>query len=70
MEKQSQDISKCPFHNGSMKSNVGGSGTRNNYWWPNQLKVSILRQNSSLSNPMDKDFNYAEAFKRKIFMRL
>mgnify|MGYP002424008688 CR=1 FL=1 len=63
MEKQSQDISKCPFHNGSMKSNVGGSGTRNNYWWPNQLKVSILRQNSSLSNPMDKDFNYAEAFK-------
>jgi catalase-peroxidase len=63
MEKQSQDISKCPFHNGNMKSNVGGSGTRNNYWWPNQLKVSILRQNSSLSNPMDKDFNYAEAFK-------
>jgi len=63
MEKQSQDISKCPFHNGDLRSNVGGSGTRNNYWWPNQLKVSILRQNSSLSNPMDKDFNYAEAFK-------
>ncbi|MGN6294307.1 MAG: catalase/peroxidase HPI [Chitinophagaceae bacterium] len=63
MEKQSQDISKCPFHNGSLKSNVGGSGTRNNYWWPNQLKMNILRQNSSLSNPMDKDFNYAEAFK-------
>ena len=59
----SGDISKCPFHNGSMKSNVGGSGTRNRDWWPNQLKLSILRQQSSLSNPMDKDFNYAEAFK-------
>ncbi|KGO79091.1 hydroperoxidase [Flavobacterium beibuense F44-8] len=56
------DISKCPFHNGSMKSNVAGGGTQNNDWWPKRLKVSILRQNSSLSNPMDKDFNYAEAF--------
>ncbi|WP_293304949.1 catalase/peroxidase HPI [Pedobacter sp. UBA5917] len=63
MEKESNDISKCPFHNGSMKSNVGGSGTRNNDWWPNQLKLNILRQHSSLSNPMDGEFNYAEAFK-------
>ncbi len=63
MEKQSNDISKCPFHNGSMKSNVGGGGTRNRDWWPNHLKLSILRQHSSLSNPMDKDFDYAEAFK-------
>ncbi|SHN41157.1 catalase/peroxidase HPI [Chitinophaga sp. CF418] len=58
-----KDISKCPFHNGSMKQNVGGGGTRNRDWWPNQLKLSILRQHSSLSNPMDEDFNYAEAFK-------
>ncbi len=57
------DISKCPFHNGSMKNNVGGGGTRNRDWWPNQLKLSILRQHSSVSNPMGKDFNYAEAFK-------
>ncbi|OCX52287.1 catalase/peroxidase HPI [Mucilaginibacter sp. PPCGB 2223] len=63
MENNSNDISKCPFHNGSMKSNVGGAGTRNGDWWPDQLKLSILRQHSSLSNPMDKDFNYAEAFK-------
>lgn len=63
MGKESNDISKCPFHNGSMKHNVGGGGTRNRDWWPNQLKLSILRQHSSLSNPMDKDFNYAEAFK-------
>ncbi|GAC1310061.1 MAG: catalase/peroxidase HPI [Mucilaginibacter sp.] len=63
MENESNDISKCPFHNGSMKQNTGGGGTRNTDWWPNQLKLNILRQQSSLSNPMDEDFNYAEAFK-------
>lgn len=57
------DVSKCPFHNGSMKNNVSGGGTRNRDWWPDQLRVNILRQHSSLSDPMDKDFNYAEAFK-------
>lgn len=63
MGNDSNDISKCPFHNGSMKSNVAGGGTRNQDWWPNQLKVSVLRQNSEKSNPMGEDFNYAEAFK-------
>ncbi|WP_262918259.1 catalase/peroxidase HPI [Mucilaginibacter straminoryzae] len=63
MDTNSNDISKCPFHNGTMKHSVAGGGTRNRDWWPNQLKLNILRQNSSLSNPMDKDFNYAEAFK-------
>ncbi|MGE6219894.1 catalase/peroxidase HPI [Nubsella zeaxanthinifaciens] len=63
MEEKGSDISKCPFHNGTMHSNVAGSGTRNRDWWPKQLKLNILRQYSSLSNPMDKDFNYAEAFK-------
>lgn len=62
MESESNDISKCPFHNGSMKHNVGGGGTRNTDWWPNQLKLSILRQHSNLSNPMGANFNYAEAF--------
>ncbi|QPH39600.1 catalase/peroxidase HPI [Pedobacter endophyticus] len=62
MEEESNDISKCPFHNGSQKSSVGGGGTRNRDWWPNQLKLNILRQHSSLSNPMGDDFNYAEAF--------
>jgi len=62
MEKDSNDISKCPFHNGSMKNNVGGGGTRNRDWWPNQLKLNILRQNSNLSDPMDAGFNYTEAF--------
>ena len=63
MEKEAKDISKCPFHNGSLKNNVAGGGTRNRDWWPNQLRLNVLRQNSSLSDPMDKDFNYAEAFK-------
>jgi catalase-peroxidase len=63
MENESNDISKCPFHNGSMKHNVGGGGTRNHDWWPTQLKLNILRQHASLSSPMGEDFNYAEAFK-------
>lgn len=64
MEKDLNDISKCPFHNGTMKKqNVAGGGTKNSDWWPNQLRVDVLRQNSELSNPMDKDFNYREAFK-------
>lgn len=62
MENGSNDISKCPFHNGSMKQNVGGGGTRNRDWWPNQLKLNILRQHSSLSNPMGEAFDYAAAF--------
>ena len=53
---------KCPFSSGSLKRTAGG-GTRNRDWWPNQLKLNILRQQSSLSNPMDQGFNYAEAFK-------
>lgn len=54
--------SKCPFSGEILKQSAGG-GTRNQHWWPNQLKLNILRQHTSLSNPMDKDFNYAEAFK-------
>ncbi len=54
--------SKCPFHGGAMKK-AAGAGPKNSDWWPNQLKLNILRQHSSLSNPMGDDFNYAEAFK-------
>ena len=63
MSNETNDTGKCPFHNGNMKHNVAGSGTRNRDWWPNQLKLNILRQHSSLSNPMERDFNYAEEFK-------
>lgn len=52
---------KCPFHGGALKQSAG-NGTTNNDWWPNQLKLNILRQRSSLSNPMDEQFNYAEEF--------
>jgi catalase-peroxidase len=54
--------SKCPFTGGMLKK-VAGSGTGNREWWPNLLKLNILRQNSSLSNPMGETFNYAEEFK-------
>ncbi|WP_294327564.1 catalase/peroxidase HPI [uncultured Chryseobacterium sp.] len=63
MENDLNDISKCPFHNGTMKKSVAGEGTQNKDWWPDQLRVDLLRQHSSLSNPMDQDFDYAEAFK-------
>ncbi|HMR57708.1 MAG TPA: catalase-peroxidase, partial [Cyclobacteriaceae bacterium] len=53
---------KCPF-TGAIKQTSGG-GTQNQNWWPNQLRVNILRQNSSLSNPMEEKFNYAEEFKK------
>ncbi len=55
--------SKCPFHGGAVKHTAGG-GTSNRDWWPNQLNLSILRQHSSLTNPMGEDFNYAKEFKK------
>ena len=58
----SGDISKCPFMGGSQKESAG-AGTSNRDWWPNELKLNILRQNGVKSNPMGKDFDYAEAFK-------
>ncbi|MBD3628650.1 catalase/peroxidase HPI [Cyclobacterium sp.] len=54
-------MAKCPFHGGALKQSAGG-GTRNRDWWPNQLKLNILRQHSSMSNPMGEDFDYAAAF--------
>ncbi len=52
---------KCPF-SGSMLKRSAGGGTRNRDWWPNQLKLNILRQYSKLSNPLDPDFDYKKAF--------
>ncbi len=52
---------KCPFHSGTLNESAGG-GTSNRDWWPNQLKLNILRQHSSLSNPMDDSFDYAKEF--------
>ncbi len=53
---------KCPFTSGTFNQSAGG-GTRNRDWWPNQLKLNILRQNSALSNPMGEAFDYATEFK-------
>jgi len=56
----SNNESKCPVTGGSNAS-VGSMSNRD--WWPNQLNLKILHQHSGLSDPMGKDFNYAEAFK-------
>ena len=53
---------KCPFSGAALKQSAG-NGTGNRDWWPNQLKLNILRQNAAISNPMGSDFNYAEEFK-------
>ncbi|KAI0399484.1 bifunctional catalase/peroxidase [Xylaria palmicola] len=50
--------SECPI-----KANVAGGGTKNRDWWPEQLRLNVLRQPNPASNPLDKDFDYAEAFK-------
>lgn len=57
-------VAKCPFPHGEIQKHAAGGGTKNQDWWPNQLKLNILRQHSSLSNPMGEDFNYAEEFRK------
>ncbi len=59
-----EKISKCPVTGATSRHGMGGGGTRNRDWWPNQLKLSILRQHSPASNPMGKEFNYTEEFKK------
>jgi catalase-peroxidase len=56
-DKKNQTEPKCPFHH------ANGAGTTNRDWWPEQLNLAILHQDSSLSNPMGEKFNYAEEFK-------
>ena len=62
MENTSDNLSKNPATGATHRQTPGSGGTKNRDWWPNQLKLSILRQHSSLSNPMGEDFNYAEEF--------
>ena len=61
MEKNTSSEGKCPFMSGELSKGAGG-GTSNRDWWPNELKLNILRQNAPKSNPMGDDFDYAEAF--------
>ncbi len=62
MDAKVEKTGKCPVMHGSLTSN-SGEGTSNREWWPNQLNLKILHQNSALSDPMGAGFNYAEAFK-------
>ena len=66
--------SKCPFNHGASTGTHAkkgaGSAPTNRDWWPNQLKLNILRQHSSASNPMGETFNYAEEFKSLDFAAL
>jgi len=63
------DISQCPFLSGPQQQAAGG-GTRNRDWWPNELKLNILRQHGTSSNPMGEDFDYAKAFNSVNFAEL
>ncbi|KWK75501.1 catalase/peroxidase HPI [Burkholderia ubonensis] len=56
--------SKCPFHQ------TAAGGTSNKDWWPEQLNLDILHRHASVSDPMDADFDYAEAFKKLDFAAL
>jgi catalase-peroxidase len=57
-----RDAGKCPVMHG-VRPNATFAGRSNRDWWPNQLNLAILHQNSSLSDPMGKGFDYAKAFK-------
>ncbi len=63
MKNHSEKISKCPVTGAVGKHTAGAGGTKNQNWWPNQLRLNVLRQHSPKSNPMGEDFDYAEAFK-------
>jgi catalase-peroxidase len=58
--KTEKSAGKCPVVHGA--TNVAMRSNRD--WWPNQLNLNILHQNSSKSDPMGQDFNYAEEFKK------
>ena len=63
----------CPFGFDKLKSSgeiIKSEGNTNRDWWPNQLDLSVLRQNSSLSNPMGDNFNYAEQFNKLDYFEL
>jgi catalase-peroxidase len=64
MENSNQtQAAKCPVMHGKAYSSAG-AGTQNHNWWPNQIKLHILHQHSSASNPMDSNFSYREQFKK------
>jgi catalase-peroxidase len=63
IQSQEYSMSKCPF-SGASGANVTKQTQTNKEWWPNQLNLKILSQQSNKTNPMDKKFNYAKEFKK------
>ena len=63
------DVSQCPFLSG-INTKTSGSGTTNRDWWPNELRLNILRQHAPESSPMAEDFEYSKAFKKLDFSAL
>jgi len=62
MENNYKNLSRCPVTGATSKDSVGGIGTKNHDWWPNKLKLNILRQHSLKSNPMGEGFDYRKEF--------
>mgnify|MGYP000477514033 CR=1 FL=1 len=69
MENNTNTGGKCPFTGATLQKSAG-AGTKNQDWWPNQLDLSVLRQHSSLSDPMDPSFDYTKAFKSLDYIAL
>jgi catalase-peroxidase len=59
--ENSNDISKCPFH---QKEDIVNTGTNNQDWWPKSLNLDILHQHDTKTNPLGEEFNYAKEFKK------
>ena len=68
-EMNNASAANCPFLSGTNNKTSGG-GTTNRDWWPNELRLNILRQHASKSSPMAKDFNYSKAFQTLDFNAL
>jgi catalase-peroxidase len=58
-----EEAAQCPVPHGDLKKIGTAAGTRNQDWWPDQLRLNILRQHTSVTNPLGTEFNYAEAYK-------
>jgi catalase-peroxidase len=70
--KNMENVSQCPVIGGTLKDpsnrNTAAGAMANRNWWPNQLNLQILHQNSPMGNPLGEDFDYAEEFKKSIWM--
>ncbi|MDP4762553.1 MAG: catalase/peroxidase HPI, partial [Salibacteraceae bacterium] len=61
-QKSTEEVANADGYSGATKSASNNKANSNEHWWPNQLNLEILRQNSSLSDPMNANYSYAEAF--------